>query len=190
MWLVRSFFPSQTPGGPRRSPPHVSLLSHYIILRKTYASLTSSILFFVYREQNRSTVWSMWIVGVDHMVWGAVLRARTLFLLPTSTSTSLGQSGRYRRLPPCNTRQNFVNCLGTWNVRGIILWRGRRWWTSSKRGSLICLPWWRWNWKGEGKVSWVKVNGIISGVQEVERARERVAFLLMCGTVQWLNMGV
>ena len=29
-----------------------------------------------------------------------------------------------------------------------------------------------------GKVSWYGVNGIIAGVQEMERARERVAILL------------
>ena len=32
--------------------------------------------------------------------------------------------------------------------------------------------------KGEGEVSWVGVNGIISGAEEVERAREGVAVLL------------
>ena len=32
--------------------------------------------------------------------------------------------------------------------------------------------------EGEGEVSWVEVNGIISGVQEMERAREGVAILL------------
>ena len=32
--------------------------------------------------------------------------------------------------------------------------------------------------KGEGEVSWCGVNGIISGVQEMERAREGVAVLL------------
>ena len=32
--------------------------------------------------------------------------------------------------------------------------------------------------KGKGEVSWVGVNGIISGVEEVERAREGVAILL------------
>ena len=34
--------------------------------------------------------------------------------------------------------------------------------------------------KGEEEVSWVKVNGIISVVQEVERAKEGVAVLHMC----------
>ena len=45
--------------------------------------------------------------------------------------------------------------------------------------------------KGEGEASWVKVNGIIFGVQVVERAREGVAVLLndvWHSTV--LNMGV
>ena len=32
--------------------------------------------------------------------------------------------------------------------------------------------------KEEGEVSWVDVNGIISGVQKMERAREGVAILL------------
>ena len=32
--------------------------------------------------------------------------------------------------------------------------------------------------KGEGEVSWCEGNGIISGVQEMERAREGVAVLL------------
>ena len=38
--------------------------------------------------------------------------------------------------------------------------------------------------KGNGEISWCEVNGIIAGVQEVERAREGVAILLtMCGTM-------
>ena len=53
------------------------------------------------------------------MVWGAVLGTRTLFLLPTSASPSLGRSERYRRLPPCINLRNYVNRLDTWNVRGI-----------------------------------------------------------------------
>ena len=61
----------------------------------------------------------MWIVRVDPRVWGVVLGARTLFLLPTRTSASLGRSGRYRRLPLCITGRNYVNHLGTWNVREI-----------------------------------------------------------------------
>ena len=50
---------------------------------------------------------------------GAVLGARTLFILPKSASTSLGRSRRYLRLPPCITRRNYFNRLGTWNIRGI-----------------------------------------------------------------------
>ena len=53
------------------------------------------------------------------MVWGAVLEARSLFLLPASASASLGRSGRCLRLPPSITRRNYVNRLGTWNVKGI-----------------------------------------------------------------------
>ena len=33
--------------------------------------------------------------------------------------------------------------------------------------------------KGNGKVTWSGVNGIIAGVQEMERAREGVAILLI-----------
>ena len=32
--------------------------------------------------------------------------------------------------------------------------------------------------KGNGEVSWCRVNGIIAGVQEMERARKGVAILL------------
>ena len=55
----------------------------------------------------------------QHMVWGAVLGARTLFILPTSASASLGRSGRLRRLPLCITQRNYVNHLCTWNAKGI-----------------------------------------------------------------------
>ena len=33
--------------------------------------------------------------------------------------TNLGRSGRCRRLLPCITWRKYVNCLITWNVRGI-----------------------------------------------------------------------
>ena len=40
--------------------------------------------------------------------------------------------------------------------------------------------------KENGEVSWCGVNVIISGVQDMERAREGLAVLLNeCGTVQW-----
>ena len=61
----------------------------------------------------------MRVVRVDHMVWGAMLGVCTLFLLPTSASAILGRSVKYRRLQPCITRRNYINHLGTWNVRGI-----------------------------------------------------------------------
>ena len=38
--------------------------------------------------------------------------------------------------------------------------------------------------KGNGEVSWYEVNGIIAGVQGMERAREGVAILLNDG---WLS---
>ena len=53
------------------------------------------------------------------MVWGSGFGARILFPLPTSSSASLEQSRRGCQLPPCITRQNYVNRLGTWNVREI-----------------------------------------------------------------------
>ena len=53
------------------------------------------------------------------MICGAVLGVRTLFFLPMSASASLGRSRRYLRLPPCITRRNYANRLGTWNERGI-----------------------------------------------------------------------
>ena len=59
----------------------------------------------------------MWVVRVNHMVWGSVLGVYTLFLLHTSASASLGRSGSHLRLPPCITRRHYVNRLGKWNVR-------------------------------------------------------------------------
>ena len=53
------------------------------------------------------------------MVWGAILRVRTLFLIPIRASASLGRSVSYRRLPPCITWVSYINSLGTLNLRGI-----------------------------------------------------------------------
>ena len=61
----------------------------------------------------------MLVVGVDNMIWSAGLGARILFFLPMSTLASLGRNGRCHLLPPCITRRNYVNRLGTWNVRGL-----------------------------------------------------------------------
>ena len=47
-----------------------------------------------------------------------------------------------------------------------------------KKGKFDFLPLTEMKLKGEGDVSWIKVNGIIYSVQEVERAREGVAVLL------------
>ena len=47
-----------------------------------------------------------------------------------------------------------------------------------KKGKFYFLALTEMKLKGEGEVSWGEVNGIISGVQEVERAKERVAVLL------------
>ena len=119
------------------------------------------------------------------MIWVAVLGARTLFLLPTSTSASLGQSRRYCLLPPCITRRNYVNRLDTWNVRGKN--------DTTKReevvdifmkGKFKLLALTKTKLKGKGEISWCGVNGIFSGVQEMESAREGVAVLALCGTVQ------
>ena len=47
-----------------------------------------------------------------------------------------------------------------------------------KKGKLELLDLTETKLKGKGELSWCEVNGIISGVQEMERAREGVAILL------------
>ena len=110
---------------------------------------------------------------------GAVLQGHTLFLLPTSVSASLGRSRRYRRLPPCIIRRNYINRLGIWNVKGI---NG-----TAKRGDVVdvfkegkfeLLTLMETKLKGNGEVSWCGVNFTFAGVQEMERAREGVTILL------------
>ena len=106
------------------------------------------------------------------MVWGAAMGACTLFLLPTSASASLGQNGRYRRHPPCITRRKCVKRLGTWNVRGINDTTKREQVVDIfKKGKFELLALTETKLKGEGEVSWCGVNDIISGVQEMKRAR-------------------
>ena len=82
-------------------------------------------------------------------------------------------------LPPCITRGNYVNCLGTWKVRENN--------DTMKREELVdifkkekfeLLALMETKLKGKGEVSWPGVNVIIAGVQEMERAREGVAILL------------
>ena len=54
-----------------------------------------------------------------------------------------------------------------------------------KKGKLELLALMETKLKGKGEVSWSGVNVIIASVHEMERGREGVAVLLMCGTVQW-----
>ena len=51
--------------------------------------------------------------------------------------------------------------------------RWRRLWTFSEKESSNCLKL-----KRKGDVSWCGVNGVIAGVQEMERVREEVSVLL------------
>ena len=115
------------------------------------------------------------------MVWGAVLEARIPFLLPTSASASLGRSGRYRRLPLCITLRNYVNRLGTWNLRGINATTKREEVVIIfKKGKFELLVLRESKLKGKEEVSWSGVNVIFARVQEMERAREGVAMNDVC----------
>ena len=99
----------------------------------------------------------------------------------TSASASLGWSRRYRQLPPCTTRRNYVNRLVTWNARGIIDTMKREEvdiLEKKKRGKFELLALTETKLKGKGEVSWSAVNVIFAGVQEMERAREGMAVLL------------
>ena len=109
---------------------------------------------------------------------GCRVMARTLFLLPTSALVSLRRSGRHRRLLPCITIRNYVNCLGAWNVREINRNAKREEVVDVfKEGKFQLLALTETKLRGKGEVSWSGVNGIIGGVQEMERAREGVAIL-------------
>ena len=111
------------------------------------------------------------------MVWGSVLGACTLLLLLASASSSLGWSGRCHRLPPCLTRRNLVNRLGRWNVKGINVNTKREEVVDVFReGKFDLLALTKLNENGD--VSRCGLNGIITGVQEMERAREGLAILL------------
>ena len=99
----------------------------------------------------------MRIIEVDHMVWGAVLEAHTLFLLNMSASARLGWSGRFCQLPPGNTRRSFVNRLITWNVTGINDTRKREEVVNIfKKGKskLPAVTETKLKGKGKGEVSW------------------------------------
>ena len=82
--------------------------------------------------------------------------------------------------PACITQRNYVNHLGKWNVRGIN-WTGKREAVVDvfREGKFELLALMNTKLKGNGEVSWCGVNGIIAGVQEMERAREEMT--------NWLN---
>ena len=96
-----------------------------------------------------------------------------------NASTCIGQSGSCRRLPSCITREIYVNPLGTRNVRGIngtgkreeVIFVFRK-----RKFELLVLT--KTKLKGNGEVSWCGINGIIAGVQEMEKTREGVAIQL------------
>ena len=121
----------------------------------------------------------MWVERVDHIIWGAELWAHTLFLLPMRASASLGRSGKCRRLPPYITCRNYVNRLGTWNVREINrIVKGEKVVDVFRKRKCELFGLVDSKLKGNREVSWCGENGIIAGVQEMERAREGVAVLL------------
>ena len=96
---------------------------------------------------------------------GCCIRAYTPFLLPTSASASFGRSGRYRRLPLCITRRNYVIRLGTWNVRGINDTKKReKVLDIFKKGKFELLALTETKLKGKGGASWSGVNAIFASV--------------------------
>ena len=96
-----------------------------------------------------------------------------------SASSSLARGGRLRRIPPYITLRNDVNRLDTWNLRGINETAKREEVVDVfRKGKLELLALTEKKLKGNGEVSWCGINGIIAGIQEMERAREGVAVLL------------
>ena len=82
-------------------------------------------------------------------------------------------SGRYRQLPPCIIRGNYVNRLGTWNIRDINDTTKRDDLVDIfKKGKFKLLALTETRLKGKGEVSWGGVNVIFTGGREMERARE------------------
>ena len=77
------------------------------------------------------------------------------------------------------TQHNYVNHLCAWNVRGINGTAKREELVDLfRKGKFEMLGLTETKLKGNGEVSWCGVNGIIAGVQEMERARERVANMI------------
>ena len=85
-----------------------------------------------------------------------------------NSSVNLGRGGRRRLLPPCVTRRNCVNFLGYMECKG------DKWIEKRKevvdifrKGKFELFALIETKLKGNAKVSWSGVNGIIS-VQEIE----------------------
>ena len=82
-------------------------------------------------------------------------------------------------MPPTPALYNYVNCLGTWNVRGINGTVKREEVLGIfKEGKFELFALMEMKLKGNGEFSWYRVNGVIGSVQEMERIREGVAILL------------
>ena len=86
---------------------------------------------------------------------------------------------RFHRLPACITRRNYVNRLGTLKVREINgTARREKEVGVFREGKFELLALTETKLRGNGEVSWCGVNGIITSVQEMERAREGMTILL------------
>ena len=82
-------------------------------------------------------------------------------------------------MSPTPALYNCVNRLGRWNVRGINRTAKREEAVDvfrKRKFELFALT--ETKLKENGEVSWYGVNGIIAGVQEMERAREGMTTLL------------
>ena len=74
----------------------------------------------------------------------------------------------------CITRRNYVNSLSTWNVRGINGTAEKEEVVNIfKEGKFEFLALTETKLKRNEEVSRCGVNGVIAGVQEMERARDR-----------------
>ena len=60
----------------------------------------------------------------------------------------------------------------------MVLRRGRRWWIFFRKGKFELLALMETKLKRNVELSWCRINGIIAGVQEMERAREGATILL------------
>ena len=79
----------------------------------------------------------------------------------------------------CDLRGNCVNNLGMWNVRGKNGIAMRKEVVDVfKEGKFELLILTETKFKGNGEVSWCEVNGIVEGIQEIERATEGAAILI------------